>query len=101
MTITNKPWDGSASKYKDTDAYCAACLIDDNPEGQKKVQDLCHLPVKEPGGAVNKNAVHNAAARIGQTQTSSANKKKAARALIGYYGQMKETPPDSLKNMAQ
>ena len=25
MAISDAAWDGSASNYKDTDAYCAAC----------------------------------------------------------------------------
>jgi len=68
-TFTDKPWDGAASKYADTDAYCAACLIDENTGSGPKVQSKCHLPVKEPGGAYNKNAIRNALARIGQVQS--------------------------------
>lgn len=82
MAFTEKPWDGSASKYQDTDAYCAACLIDDNPPGQPKVQAKCHLPVQEPDGTYNKNAIRNAMARIGQVEASGAAKKKALSRLL-------------------
>lgn len=105
MAITNKPWDGSASKYTDTAAYCAACLIDTNDPGGDKVQSKCKLPVKEPNGDVNANAVHAAVAALaggrGGVDASPADKKAAARALVRYYGQMKEDVPPSLKSMAQ
>lgn len=102
--FTSKPWDGSASRFKDTDAYCASCLIDDNPAGEEKVQALCHLPIAEPDGTINENAVHNAVARLMQTKTSPTNKKKAASKLKSIYGQMgvkKEDMPESLLNMTQ
>lgn len=79
--FTTKPWDGSASKYTDTNAYCAACLIDDNPPGAEKVQGRCHLPIKEPNGDVNINAVRNALARVGQVQASAASKGAARTRL--------------------
>lgn len=66
--FTDKPWDGSASRFEDTDAYCAACLIDLNKPGEKKVQSLCKLPVKEPTGEYNVNAIRNALARISQVK---------------------------------
>lgn len=105
MGFSDGSWDGSASNYPDTDAFCAACLIDLNPAGEKKTQDNCKLPVKDKNGNVNKNAVHAAAAALaggrGGVKAPPADKKKAARALIRYYGQMKEDAPDSLKSMAQ
>lgn len=79
--IVDKPWDGAASRYADTDAYCAACLIDDNPSGAEKSQAKCHLPYKEPNGDININAVRNALARVGQVQTTAANKTMARNRL--------------------
>lgn len=101
MAIVDKPWDGSASKYPNTASYCNACLIDENEPGQDKVQAKCSLPVKEPNGDINKNALSAAAARIGQVKTSPANKKKAARKLKSLYGQANMDVPDSLKRLAQ
>ncbi len=75
--VVDKPWDGSASRYADTAAYCAACLIDENPSGGEKSQAKCHLPIKEPNGDININAVRNALARVNQVQASSANKAAA------------------------
>lgn len=102
--FTDKPWDGSASRWSDTASYCDACLVNNNTgdDRDKWTQAECHFPVKEPGsGAVNKNAVHNAAARLMQSKISPSDKKKVARALQSYYRQMKEDVPDGVKNMAQ
>lgn len=82
MALSNKPWSGAASNYKDTAAYCAACLIDDNEPGQPKVQSKCHLPIKEPGGDINAAAVRNAMARLNQVQSSPAKKAKAKARLM-------------------
>ena len=76
--FSDKPWDGSASRWGTPEAYCSACLIDVNPKGQKKVKDLCHLPVKEP----------------------AAVKRKAARALVRLYKQMAEVAPESVYRVA-
>lgn len=104
MSITNKPWDGSASKYPDTNAYCDACLVDNNPPGKDKIQALCKLPVKEPNGDLNSNGVHAAAEALagarGGVKIASAEKKAAAKKLISYYKQLKEDAPSSIVNMA-
>ncbi len=103
MAISDAPWDGAASNYRDTNAYCAACLIDENESGDK-TQDNCKLPVKTPDGAINRNAVHAAAAALaggrGGVKASPASKKAAARKLVRLYGELKEPPPNSIKNMA-
>ena len=104
MGFSGSSWDGSASNYSDTNAYCSACLIDLNPSGQDKTQANCKLPVKDKNGNVNKNAVHAAAAALaggrGGVNAPPDEKKKAAKALIRYYQQMKEDAPDSLKRIA-
>ena len=106
MAISNAAWDGSASNYADTNAYCSACLLDLNAPGEKKTQDNCKLPYKMPNGDINTNALSAAAgalngARNSLTGVSPAAKKKAAKALIRAYQEAQLTPPDSLKNMAQ
>lgn len=81
-------WDGSVSRYKDAAAYCEACIIDDNPIGRPKLDSLAYLPVKEPGtGLVNIRAVRNALARVGQIDTSSANKARAHSRLTALLAQ--------------
>lgn len=94
--VSDKPWSGNASRYSSTEAYCKACLIDEN-DGAPKTQSKCHLPVYEPSGALNRNAVHAAAARINQTSASGEAKAKAKSKLRSLYGQLGEEPPDVLK----
>lgn len=79
--VTEQAWDGSASRYADTNAYCKACLIDENEPGADKVQAMCHLPVYEPNGDLNANAVRAAAAALGGARggvKASADAKAAA-----------------------
>lgn len=106
MPVVDKPWDGSASRFPDTDAFCASCLIDTNAPGQDKVQANCKLPIKEPNGDINKNALGAAAAALagargGLKDVSAADKKKAAKALLRAYSEAQMPPPPSLKQMAQ
>lgn len=105
MPISNKPWGSiSESDYKDAEQFCKACLIDMNEPGKPKVKDACKLPVREPGGALNRNAVHAAAAALagvrGGVQAPLAEKRKAARKLIALYRELKEEPPESIKKLA-
>jgi len=66
VPISDKPWGSiSESDYKDADQFCKACLMDMNEPGKPKTKSACKLPVREPGGALNRNAVHAAAALAG------------------------------------
>lgn len=92
MAITNKPWDGSASRWPDTPSYCRDCLINENTGDPKTwTQDKCHLPVYEPGSHdLNANAVRNALARISQLAgVSGAAKQKAMSKLMALRKQAK------------
>lgn len=105
MATTDKAWDGSASKFKDTPSFCDACLINTNTGDRADwTQDNCKLPVKEPDGTVNTNALSAAAAALagarGGIKASPSDKKSAARKLIGLYRDAKMDPPDSLKQLA-
>jgi len=106
MAVTDKSWDGSPSKYPNTNSFCSACLIDTNKPGEDKVQANCKLPIREPNGDINKNALGAASAALagargGLKDVSPADKKKAARALMKAYSEAQMPPPPSLKNMAQ
>lgn len=101
--FVDRPWDGSASRFDTPASYCSSCLIDEN-EGGAKVKALCHLPVKEPSGEVNVNALGAAAAALaggrgGGVQAKPASKAAAARKLRGLYARLQRPVPDSLKNM--
>jgi len=70
---TEKPWSGAASRFESTAAYCNSCLINDNTGPSSTwTQDKCHLPVKEPDGTLNLNAVRAAASAVGGGRTGSA-----------------------------
>ena len=97
--LSEKPWsDYTASDYT-VEQWHAACLIHQH-EGAPTSKSQCKLPVKTPNGAVNRNAVHSAAAALagarGGVHASSEEKASAAKALIRYYHQMDEEPPPSL-----
>jgi len=106
MPFSDKPWSSiSESDYPDAGAFCDASLINlnDGPREQWTKQN-CKLPVKEPGGAYNRNGIHAAAAALagarGGVQAPPEAKRKAARALIRLYRQMNEEPPESLRRIA-
>jgi len=105
MPFSNKPWSQfSESDYETAEQFCGACLIDLNEPGKEKVKGLCKLPVREPGGAYNRNAIHAAAAALagarGGVQAPPKAKQKAARKLIRLYHEMGEEPPESLRRLA-
>lgn len=95
--VTKKPWDGSAARFSDEE-YQRSCLIDRG--GDAPVKERCSLPVLEPNGDINANALGTAAARLNQTKASGEQKAKAARKLIRYYSTAGMEPPASLRMMA-
>lgn len=104
-TFSDAAWDGSASNYQDTDAYCAACMIDTNPSGAKKVQANCKLPYKTPSGAVSKAALRSIAGVLqggmgGVKGVSPAAKKAAAKKCLALMHEAKIDAGQGLKDMA-
>lgn len=97
-SVSDKPWsDFSQSDYDDAQ-WKRACLIDTG-DGEGKAR--YKLPVKEPSGALNRNAVHAAAGRIGQADVSADLKKAAAKKLVSLYrNQLDEDPPKALLTAA-
>lgn len=102
MAVTDKSWDGSASRWDSAISYCAACLIDTNTGMKSK--SGCSLPVREPTGEINRNAVAAAAAALNGARGASIDPKDrqvAARALVKIYHQdLNEAPPDTLVALA-
>lgn len=98
-TISDKPW----SNFKAADYSVAqwdnACLIHTHT-GPAKSKIECKLPVREPDGTLNKNAVHAAAAALaggrGGVIASAAQKAQAKKDLVKLYSQLGENPPDSI-----
>jgi hypothetical protein len=106
MPISNKPWsDVKESDYPNAGSYCAASLIDLNESGKSKAKGQCHLPVYEPGGALNRAGVHAAAAALagarGGLKVPPAAKRAAARKLLRLYGELKEEAPESIRRLAR
>lgn len=107
MPISNRPWgevDKTVKAYGSAEKYCLACLIDMNEPGEEKVASKCKLPVREPDGAINRNALAAAAAALvggrGGVDAPLAEKRKAARKLIALYREAEMEPPESLKRLA-
>lgn len=100
--VVRKPWDGSAARYTD-EQYQAACLIDRG--GDQPPKERCSLPVLEPNGDLNANALPAAAAALSGGRTplqgvTAAMKAAAARKLIRYYRQAQMPPPPALQALA-
>lgn len=93
MTVSKKPW----SDFKPGDYTPAqwqkACLIWQGPAGEKSGGSL---PVLEPDGTPNANAMAAAAGRLNQTKAPAAAIQTAARKLLSLYGQAKMKAPGSV-----
>lgn len=105
MAVSNKPWSQvSEADYPSAAAFCRACLIDLNPPGEPKVKARCKLPVREPDGTLNRNAVHAAAAVLagarGGVDAPAPAKRAAARALLRLYRELEEDPPEAIRRLA-
>jgi hypothetical protein len=93
---TDSDWDGSASRFDDQQ-WARSCILD-RSDGDAK--ERYGLPIREPDGTLNSNAVHNAASRINQIKGASlAQKKSAARLLISAYNKTGDKPPDGLRQI--
>lgn len=90
--MSSKPWgDFKDSDYSD-EQYKNAALI----KGKDKSDS--HLPIKEPDGTVNINALSAAAGRLDQTDATPEQKATAAKALMSQYAKLgKKCPPNVLK----
>ena len=98
-TVTDKAWDGSASRFSDAE-YARSCVLDRGP-GAGPPKQRYSLPVREPDGALNRNGVHAAASRVGSVQASPEQIRAAASRLVALYrSPLKEEPPDDLVKLA-
>ena len=96
-STVDRPWDGSPARFED-DEYERSCLVCRSGDGPVKTRGF--LPVLEPNGDLNIQGMHEAAKRLGQTALSTQEKATAARKLVRYYRQARETPPPSLLTLA-
>ena len=94
--VSDKPWSQfSASDYSDAQ-WTSACVLDKGADAGTPKQRY-GLPIKEPGGALNRNGVHAAAGRFNQVQASPEAKSAAASKLRSAYSTLGEDPPDAIK----
>lgn len=92
--VSDKPWSNfTQADYTDAQ-WARACLVHREGETGKGAYSL---PVREPSGALNRNAVHAAAARLNQLQPASLRSAAAAK-LRSLYKQLGEDPPESLSS---
>jgi len=103
VPISDKPWSGFSQADYTPAQWRAACLIHVDPNSDNKSDHK--LPVREPNGALNRNAVHAAAAVLagarGGVQATPAQKRQAARQLIALYRELDEEPPESIQRLAR
>ena len=105
MALSTKPWSNfDESSYKDAPSYCDACLVNNNSgprENWTKAQ--CHLPVREPGGALNRNGMLAAQGALmgarGGVDLSPEDKRKAMRKLAGMMRANGMQPSESMQRM--
>ena len=96
--VSGRAWNGSTSRFTDEE-YERSCLV--CRPGDEPPKTRCSLPVLEPNGDVNTNALAAAAARLNQmTGVTGAMRAQAARKLVRYYRQADMEPPDHLRAMA-
>lgn len=97
IAITRRPWDGAASRFTDQQ-WQASCLLDRGGDAPPKTR--CSLPVLEPDGALNVNALGAAAGRLNQTDATPSQKASAARRLTRYYRLAGLTAPPTVMKLA-
>lgn len=96
ITVSNKPWSNFTESDYSPPQWKAACLVDTG-QGPEDSKDRYALPVKEPDGTVNKNALSAAAGRLGQVKGISDDQRKAAaKALLSLYGKAGMQAPGAL-----
>jgi hypothetical protein len=100
-SVTDKDWDGSASRFNDAQYQKAAAACDPADKGPPKTR--CFLPHHEPDGTINRNGVHAAAQRVGALEGRSPDAVSAAKAHLRnhYRTDLNEDPPDSLGQPSQ
>jgi hypothetical protein len=100
-SVTDKDWDGSASRFTDAQYQTAAAACDPADKGPPKTR--CFLPHHEPDGTINRNGVHAAAQRVGSLEGRSPDAVSAAKAHLRnhYRTDLDEDPPDSLGQPSQ
>lgn len=100
--VSEVPWSNYTKADYTLEQWHNACLIHQH-QGAPTAQSQCKLPVKTPNGTLNRNGVHAAAAALagarGGVNASSEEIAAAKKAVVRFYGQLNEDPPDSLSHI--
>lgn len=91
--VSDKPWSNFSQADYTPEQWKRACLI---VTGDGTSKDDCSLPVREPDGTLNRNAVHAAASRLGQVDAPAEAIASAREKLRGLYGELGEDAPASV-----
>lgn len=94
--VSDAPWDGSESRFT-PEQWRHSCVLHKADTLNKSDHGF---PIREPDGTLNRNAVHNAAARINQAQASPEQIAAAKAALRGAYKTLGEDAPASIRSAA-
>lgn len=94
FAISEESWDGAGSRFDDAQ-WKRACVVDRGAEFDTPKTRYA-VPIREPGGSLNRAAVHNAASRIGEVQASASAIAAGKRKLVAAYRQLGEDPPEGL-----
>ena len=101
--VSNKPWGSFRESDYSVEQWHRACLIHLH-DGAPTAKSECKVPVREPDGTLNRNALGPAAAALaGARQELKApvdKKRTAARELIRLYRQVGATAPNSTYDIA-
>lgn len=96
--ISTRPWDGGTTRFTDEE-YELSCLVSRAGDGPPKTR--CVLPVLEPNGDLNVNALSQAAQRLTAVWgITPAMRSQAARKLVRYYRQAGMEPSATLRSLA-
>jgi hypothetical protein len=91
-------WDGSASRFTDAEYRQSAAACDTGGTAKES----CFLPHHDPGGALNRDGLGQAAARVNQLSGHSPEAVARAKAhLRSHYRQINQPVPDVLAATAE
>lgn len=100
VRVSSTPFRRFEERSYDLGQWRRACVID-RGVGDPNSKARYALPVREPNGALNVEAVRFAGERIDQIHgVSEVRRNAAARELVELYGQINEDPPQRVKDAA-
>lgn len=99
IAVSDAMWSVFTQSDFTPEQWRSACLLDTG-EGED-LKARYRLPVREPGGTLNRNGVYAMAFKMQDLDMSDEQRSAAARKLIGFYRDFKEDPPEYLVGIAE